>query len=233
MNNELYYLWVSTISVAALHTLAGPDHYLPFIALSKTKKWSLARTLGWTALCGCAHVASSVGIGLLGTAAGWGLSTITNTQNIRGGIAGWLFVVLGLVYAIWGLWRARRNVTHKHFEMSDSKDMYVYEHRHGSAVVPSQKHKVTPWVIFIIFLLGPCEPLIPLLTFPGLQQSWHNMLLIILTFTICTLVVMLGIVTLGYYGLAFIKMGKAEKYMHALAGLSFFLCGAGMVVLGW
>ena len=31
--------------------------------------------------------------------------------------------------------------------------------------------KLTPWVLFIIFVFGPCEVLIPMLFIPAVQQS--------------------------------------------------------------
>jgi hypothetical protein len=37
----------------------------------------------------------------------------------------------------------------------------------------------------------------------------------------------------GYYGFSFLRTEKLERYMHALGGLTLFVCGAGMVILGW
>jgi threonine/homoserine/homoserine lactone efflux protein len=59
------------------------------------------------------------------------------------------------------------------------------------------------------------------------------MVLLIIVYTLCTLIAMITMVVLGYYGLAFIETDKLEKYMHALGGLTLFICGVGMVFLGW
>lgn len=233
MHSELQILISAAIAIALLHTLAGPDHYLPFIALSKTRKWSLGKTIFWTTACGIGHTLSSVLLGLGGAALGWNLSKINGLENIRGGVAGWLLLLFGLVYGIFGLWRAMQNKPHKHFDISDSDHIYVYEHKHGQAVLPAERHKVTPWVMFIIFLLGPCEPMIPLLYLPAAQHSWYGMMLLVIIYTLCTLVVMIGMVVLGYFGLTLIKADKLEKYIHAFGGLTLFICGAGMLLLGW
>lgn len=233
MQAELQILLVTAVSVACLHTLTGPDHYLPFIALSKARGWSVGKTLLWTILCGCGHVWSSVLLALGGAAIGWSLSKLSWLENVRGGIAGWLLLVFGLVYGIWGLRRAYQNEQHKHFDAYEDGNIYVYEHKHGEAVQPKERYKVTPWVMFIIFLLGPCEPMIPLLYYPAAQHSWQGMLLLIGTYTIATLVTMTAMVMLGYYGVAFLKTEKLERYMHALGGLTIFICGAGMVFMGW
>lgn len=233
MPGELQILIITAITIACLHTVTGPDHYLPFIAISKARGWSFGRTLLWTVICGCGHVWSSVLLALGGSAIGWSLSKVSWLENIRGGIAGWVLLVFGLIYGVWGLTRAYKNKPHKHFDTYQDGSIYVYEHRHGEAIRPAERHKVTPWVMFIIFLLGPCEPMIPLLYYPAAQHSWHGMFLLIIVYTFFTLTAMIVMVVLGYYGIAFLKTEKLERFMHAFGGLTLFICGAGMVFMGW
>lgn len=233
MQSEMEVLIIAAISIACLHTVTGPDHYLPFIALSKSRGWSFAKTLGWTIVCGCGHVWSSVLLGLGGAAIGWSLSKISWMENVRGGIAGWVMLVFGFIYGIWGLYRAYKNNPHKHFDLQEDGAIYVYEHKHGEAVTPQDRHKVTPWVMFIIFILGPCEPMIPLLYFPAAENSWGGMIILITIYTLVTLLTMVTMVILGYMGIAFVKTEKLERYVHALGGLTIFICGAGMLLLGW
>lgn len=87
--------------------------------------------------------------------------------------------------------------------------------------------------MFFIFISGPCEPMIPLLYFPAAQNSWWAMALLIAIYTAVTLLTMLAMVLLGYYGVAFVKTEKLEPYVHSLGGLTIFICGAGMAWLGW
>jgi sulfite exporter TauE/SafE len=231
--SELQILILTATGIACLHTLAGPDHYLPFIALSKTRGWTFRKTLLWTIICGCGHVWSSVLLGLGGASLGWSLSKITWLENIRGGLAGWVLLLFGLAYGIWGCIGANQNKTHKHFDTFEDGSLYIYEHKHGYTVKPQERYKVTPWVMFIIFLLGPCEPMIPLLYFPAAKNNWWGIGLLIFVYTFFTLVTMLTMVILGYYGISFLKPGKLERYIHALGGLTLFICGAGMVFMDW
>ncbi len=233
MQSELFMLLSTAVAISFLHTVTGPDHYLPFIALGKSRGWTAGKTVAWTIVCGCGHVWSSVLLGFVGAAIGWSLSAMQSLDSVRGGIAGWSLVAFGLAYAIWGIIRARRNSLHKHFEIHEDGSIYVYEHREGYMVSGKDRHRVTPWVMFIIFLLGPCEPMIPLLYFPAVHASWLNMFLLILVYTVFTLLTMVAMVLSGYYGMSLLRTKLLAKYMHTMAGLSVFICGLGMVWLGW
>jgi sulfite exporter TauE/SafE len=233
MSNELIILLGTAITISFLHTLAGPDHYLPFIGLAKARGWNIGKTVFWTIVCGCGHVWSSVLLGLGGAALGWSLSKLNWLESIRGGLAGWMLLGAGLVYSVWGWWRARQDRTHKHFDVYDDGSVYVFEHRHGEMIAPKERHKVTPWVMFLVFLLGPCEPMIPLLSFPAAKNSTPGMVLLILVYTFFTLLTMVLMVALGFYGISFLQTKQLERYMHALGGATIFLCGIGMVFLQW
>jgi hypothetical protein len=233
MSPELNVLMIAAVTVSFLHTVAGPDHYLPFIALSKARGWKFSKTLMWTIICGCGHVWSSVLLGLGGAALGWSLSKVKWLETVRGGLAGWTLLGFGLVYSIWGIIRARQNSKHKHFDVYDDGNIYVFEHDHNEVVAPKERHRVTPWVMFIVFLLGPCEPMIPLLYFPAAKNSLYGMILMIVVYTVFTLATMILMVTMGFYGFSFLKTNKLERYMHALGGFTILICGAGMILMGW
>ena len=186
----------------------------------------------WTVICGCGHVWSSVLIALGGAAIGWSLAKLHWFEDVRGGLAGWVLLAFGFLYGCWGWIRAGQNKPHKHFDTYED-GIYVFEHTHGQSIQPRERYKLTPWVMFIIFLLGPCEPMIPLLFYPAASNSLYGMMLLIAVYTIVTLVTMSGLVLLGYFGIGFFQTSKLERYMHALGGLAIFICGAGMLWMGW
>ncbi|TDU40440.1 hypothetical protein BXY82_2488 [Gelidibacter sediminis] len=234
MESELNVLLMAAISISVLHTLTGPDHYIPFIAIGKAKNWSLRRTIFWTVICGTGHVMSSVFLALGGVALGFSLNKLTWFEEVRGGWAAWALFLFGIVFLLIGLFQVYRNKKHKHFDVYDSGDVYVYEHKHGQGpVMPTERRKVTPWVMFIIFLLGPCEPMIPLLTYPAIMDSTYGIYLITGVFLFFTLAMMVLMVVLGHYGFKLIKTDALEKYMTAIAGGTIAICGAGMIFLGW
>ena len=230
---EVQVLLLSAITISFLHTLSGPDHYVPFIALAKARGWTVYKTVFWTIVCGCGHVWSSVLLGLGGALFGWSFSKLVGVESLRGGWAAWTLLVFGLVYSIVGILRLRKNRRHKHFDIHGDGAVYVYEHKHGETVSPKERHAVTPWGMFIIFLLGPCEPMIPLLYFPAAKNSGGVMVLLVLVYTLFTLATMVLMVLLGYYGIGALKTEKLEKYMHVLGGVTILICGLGMVFLEW
>lgn len=233
MAPDLQILIVSAITIALLHTVTGPDHYLPFIALAKARRWTFVKTICWTMLCGCAHVWSSVFIGLGAAALGWSVSKIEWLQQVRGGLAGWAMLLFGILYIAWAMWRSKRQLKHKHFDVAIDGSLVVYEHSGNEAVAPKDRHAVTPWVMFIIFLLGPCEPMVALLYYPAATSSLYGILLLIAIYTVFTLIAMLAMVSLGFYGLPNLYTTKLEKYMQPLSGLTILVCGVGMLFLNW
>ncbi|MCP4704565.1 MAG: hypothetical protein GY865_08140 [candidate division Zixibacteria bacterium] len=187
------------------HTLLGPDHYLPFVAISKARNWSQPKTLLLTVLCGFGHVLSSIVIGLIGVAFGTALTKLEFIESFRGDLAAWALIAFGLVYLIWGLRRAYKN-KHPHHHHHDKKN-------------------ITPWVLFIVFVLGPCEPLIPILMYPAAKSSLTGMILVASVFSIVTIATMTSIVYILIGGFKLFKLPSLERYSHALAGFVILLCG--------
>ncbi len=70
MTAEQSALVITAASIGFLHTVLGPDHYLPFIMMSWARKWSRVKTIVITFLCGLGHIASSVVLGLIGVSMG-------------------------------------------------------------------------------------------------------------------------------------------------------------------
>ena len=108
LGSELGILAVTAGSIGFVHTVTGPDHYLPFIVVGRARSWSLARALGVTAICGVGHVVWSVVLGLVGIGLGLAVGRLEVIEGVRGDIAAWLLISFGLVYTIWGLRQALR-----------------------------------------------------------------------------------------------------------------------------
>ncbi len=231
--NELYILAFSALSLGFIHTLLGPDHYLPFIVIGKARNWSMAKTMRITFLSGIGHVGSSVLIGILGIVLGTSLSRLEFIESFRGEIVGWLLFAFGVGYTIYGLYKYLSHSHHAHLPAFLMPKKVRENHHLPTNEEDAQKVNITPWIIFLIFVFGPCEVLIPLLIFPAYSHSVGGMALISTLFAAATIGTMMTIVYLGHKGFSLVKFKKQERYMHVFAGLVILISGAGMVFLGW
>jgi nickel/cobalt transporter (NicO) family protein len=237
MTHELSLLLITTVSIAFIHTLTGPDHYLPFIVIAKAKKWSITKTAWFTTLCGLGHVGSSVILGFVGIALGLAVGKLELWEGVRGSIITYLFTAFGLVYFVWGIRRAIRNKPHKHIHFHKDSEPHQHEHTHTKEHLHIHEEKdkkvnLTPWILFTIFIFGPCEPLIPLVMYPAAKNNYGELLMVTLIFSLITILTMLTLVLVTSYGIKLIPMKTMEKYSHALAGGTILLCGLGMLFFG-
>ena len=221
-------------ALAVFHALVGVDHSLPFIVLARARGWTLRRTLAITTLCGLGHVASSVLIGGLGAAAGLTLDSLVWVEGARGELAAVLLISFGLTYAAWAGWRRLRAQPHSHLHAH--ADGTVHNHRHEHAGEHVHPHEtgpgLTPWALFLIFVFGPCEPLIPLMVVPAMAGTWAMLAAVIAVFSVLTVGTMVAAVSLGYYGLHRLGSGVLEHHGDVLAGLTIAASGGAVLFLG-
>jgi len=235
MDNSITLLSVTAVSLGFLHTLLGPDHYLPFIVLSQARQWSTRKTMIITFLCGLGHVLSSVVLGLIGIGVGISMNKLVATESFRGNIAGWLFIAFGLVYMIISIRNLvkRHRHTHNHFHLGGSHHEHEHDHTsqhthlHEKDIVPK-----TPWILFLIFVFGPCEPLIPILMYPAADNNIGGAILVSVLFSAVTIATMMSIVFAFKMGLSRINLKPVEKYNHLIAGSIIFFSGIAIQFLG-
>jgi nickel/cobalt exporter len=237
VTQELGTLLVATGSVAFIHTLLGPDHYLPFIVLSWARKWSSVRTAVITLLCAAGHIGSSVALGFLGVSLGLAVESLTGVESLRGRVAAWLFIAFGLVYLLWGIRHIYRSRPHQHAH-SHLDDEHGHVHLHTHFGEHAHVHDVqslkslTPWILFTIFVFGPCEPLIPFVMYPAARGSYFDLAVVTATFGTVTTLTMMAAVFLGRAGVNFLPLRNVQRYSHALAGATILLCGLAIEFLG-
>ncbi|OGD23973.1 MAG: hypothetical protein A2Y70_01520 [Candidatus Aminicenantes bacterium RBG_13_64_14] len=248
IEREIWVLAGTAASLGLIHTVIGPDHYLPFIVISRARKWTLRKTLFVSFLAGLGHILSSVVLGFVGIALGIAVARLEGVESTRGEIAAWLLIGFGLAYFVWGMRRAWKDKPHTHahlhghdaaHEHPHSPEHGVHEHVHSHEKAEhahlhgeEKKANITPWVLFTIFVFGPCEPLIPLVMYPAARHSMAGVALVAGAFGLVTIATMLVIITAASWGARFVRLGKLERYSHALAGLMIFVSGLAVQFLG-
>jgi len=262
MTDSAVLLYATAASVAFVHTILGPDHYVPFVAMSRAGEWSQRKTVVITLLCGLGHVLSSVVLGLIGIAFGVAMFKLEWIERFRGDLAGWLLIAFGLVYFLWGVRRAIRNQPHTHFHAHADGVIHTHEHTHHADHVhvhlckarvsepgaqamgrpdadegtrgPLQGRlrdegrggaSLTPWVLFTIFIFGPCEPLIPIVMYAAAKGTAWTVVGVTVVFSIITITTMLTVVLSSSWAIGIAPLRRWQRFGHALAGLAVLACG--------
>ena len=229
---EISVLLTTAVTIAFVHTLIGIDHYIPFIVLGRANDWSVKKTLFIVFVCGVGHVLSSILLGFAGIALSVGVSGIVDIESIRGEIATCFLIAFGLVYTIFGIRRAIKNRTHRHVAPDGSTIMHTHTERSGEHEHESGKRKVNVfWGLFILLVLGPCEPLIPILMYPAATHNNLALIAVTVSFAGCTIATMLIAVFIGLKGIRLIKVEKLERYSHIFAGGAILSCGLAVLLL--
>ncbi len=236
ISREILILTGTAASIGFIHTVLGPDHYLPFIVMSRARLWSLPRTLFISFLCGLGHVLSSVVLGFVGLALGIAVGRLEGVESARGNIAAWLLIIFGFTYFIWGLNRALKKKAHSHPHIhapgEEHEHVHAHEAEHYHLHGQKKDASLTPWILFTIFVFGPCEPLIPLVMYPAARHNIFGVVLVTTAFGLATILTMLLFVALASWGLSFVSLGRLERYAHALAGAMIFVSGLSVQFLG-
>jgi sulfite exporter TauE/SafE len=235
MDQAIVLLSITAVSLGFLHTVLGPDHYLPFIVLSQAKGWSVRKTMIITFLCGLGHVLSSVVLGLVGIGVGISVNKLVSAESFRGNIAGWLFIAFGLVYmviSIRNLIKKHRH-SHSHFHFGGQKHEHDHDHyEQHTHIHEKETVSTTPWILFLIFVFGPCEPLIPILMYPAAENNISGAIFVSVLFSVVTIGTMMSIVLAFKLGLSKISLKPIEKYNHLIAGSLIFFSGIAITFFG-
>jgi nickel/cobalt transporter (NicO) family protein len=263
MSPELMSLSLAAAWTGFIHCLCGPDHYVPFVAMSRVGAWSLRKTLVITFLCGIGHVLGSALIGFVGIALGLIVFQLEQTESVRGDIAAWGLFGFGAVYTLIGMVHALRSDTRttglENLAADASNEVPVkttlpvegstpttLAERGGNPYSSSQTEKslpagtspgpamvanktMTPWILFVVFLFGPCEPLIPYLMVPAAKANMWGVAWVTLLFSVTTLATMTTLVALIYRGTLAIRFHSLQRWGHAVAGLVVLACAAAML----
>ena len=212
MTAESNVLLTTAAVIGVVHTVLGPDHYVPFVAMAKARSWTTRKALLITLISGLGHVSSSVVLGLFGLTFGVHVLKLEALEAVRGDLAGWLLLGFGLVYMTWGIRHALHKRVHRHSHAEDTN--------------------LTPWLLFTIFVFGPCEPLIPVLMYPAITANAVLLLGVLIIFSCATIGTMLILVYGFLRGLSLVPGHEMQTYRHALAGATVAACGCAITLLG-
>jgi len=214
MGLEIIPFLIFIVFIGCIHALLGPDHYLPFIAMAKAHRWSIQKTSRITLLCGLGHLFSSLLIAFAAMGLRLSLEKLHIINSYRGDLAAWMLIAFGGIYLIRGARKAFR-----------SKDQ-------ASSISAGKKFGSPHWILFVVFAVGPCEPLFFLMTHPLVGGNPFAAGLLISVFSAATIMTMLTVVLAASFGMSFTQSRKQPRFSYAVLGLVMVLCGFGIKFLG-
>jgi sulfite exporter TauE/SafE len=235
LGTDINLLILSAATIAFFHTLMGPDHYLPLVSMAKANGWRFKKTVAVTLACGIGHIVGSIAIGFIGVLLSVHVSALESLESVRGEMAAWALIAVGLLVTTWGVHKALRNKPHSHFHAHGARihsHPHVHHEDHVHLHAGKSGNSIAPWAIFIVFVVGPCEPLIPLLMYPAATASTAGLLMVTFVFGLVTMLTMLAMVCVSAWGISFLKLPRLERFSHAIAGCTILLCGCSIQFLG-
>jgi len=189
---------VATILLALIHG-SIPNHWLPFIALSRAEKWSTKKLIMIISIGAIFHSLSTAILGFFISYFGYYISSISQLEKI---LPTFFMVFLGMIYLI---------IDHQ-------------EHYND----PLKKKSINPIFSVILLYLGmffsPCLE-IEAIYFSVGRYGLTSFVLISLIYTIITLVSMLTFSYLAYKGLLKYFPKILEKYEKRMIGLVLIILG--------
>lgn len=190
-----------SILISLLHAMI-PNHWLPVIAIGKKEKWTIQEVTRVTLICGLAHGASTIVIGIILGLLGAGLSH--NLSQFAGIIAPVILILIGIVFIY-------RHHVHKHFHIDDD----IKNKKPKSAII-------TALVVAMFF--SPCMEIEAYFLLAGTFAKWLIWFIAVLYLTITTIGMVL-LVRLAYGGLLKLNWHKLEHNAGIITGITLVVTG--------
>jgi len=203
---------VTTVLTAVVHTLI-PDHWLPFVLVSRAERWSIRHTVLLTVISATLHVTLSIALGLTLVMAGRGAErAVLGLGERLESLTGWMLVVFGLAYMAWFLVRGG----HVH-------SFGIHPHHSPEDPEPEPELRkvrlkdLSGYALTFIVGFNPCILVIPCV-YGAAQMSTLTLLAVAVAFAVSTIGSMVVVTLLGLKGTARLTSPFLTRYGEAFSG---------------
>ena len=215
MTRTAILLFLSSCSTAIIHALI-PDHWLPFVLMSRVERWSERRVAALTGLAGLLHVLVTMLAGgltiLVGSATVERLAARTG-QSLEF-LGGLLLVIFGLSY---GFWRHRREARVHARDDRPTVDPSGHVHAHGHLLERWFHGALTAGALVLVIGISPCALLVPILFAASVEGS-GALLASAVGFGLCTVGTMVGVTVFAVRGMRRIDLPFFARYGDLISG---------------
>ena len=230
-----YALMTVAVATALFHTLI-PDHCLPFVLIGNARGWRVGTTVAVSGVSALIHVMLSILLGMLALAIGGVAASAVGETLERSGAV--LLVVFGVGYALWA-WRKGGHFhpggARVHLETDDARcdghegDRNT-EHLHYHADDQLIAGGAGPNAWWLAFIIGanPCVLILPVIM-ASASQGATAVVAVCIAYAIPSVLLMVGLSTLGVAGGRRFRLPLAARYMELISGL--LIAALGVLIL--
>ena len=218
-------LVLTTVITAMVHTLI-PDHWLPFVLVSRAEGWSVRRTIALTTVSGLLHVTLSIALGLVvplvGLGAGAALPVLG--ERLQAASAS-LLIVFGVVYMSWFLMKGGHVHSfgvHPHHNPQDPQE----PPRGAVALLKG----LSGYTLTFIVGFNPCILVIPCI-YGAAQMSTATLVAVAAAFAVSTVGSMVAVTLLGLRSTEHLTSPFLTRYGEALSGGLIALTGLVILIV--
>ncbi len=197
-------LIIGSFVLSIIHA-AIPNHWIPLVTIGKAGKWSRSETLWITAITGCAHVISTILVGIIVGFFGYKFSSAY--ELVPKLVAPLILVIMGVISIIIDL---KRN--HHHKDLLKTDVMYK---KTKLAIITS---------LSIAMFFSPCIE-IEAYYFTAGTFGWLGITVVSIIYFIVTVSGMLLLVDLGLKGVEKIKWQFLEHHEKKIIGIVLIVLG--------
>ncbi|HHT9124920.1 MAG TPA: hypothetical protein ACFYD6_03780 [Candidatus Brocadiia bacterium] len=217
-------LIAATFGVALLHAVM-PNHWMPFVLVSKAQGWSITRMLTITGIASLGHSIITCVIGFVVAVMGYQVTRYVESRIVY--LTGIILIILGIAYVVLSRWRRVRLQTHAVHSMPKIASTR-FEGTSDSAHYLSDKVATTS--LFTMLCFSPCEAALPIFLAAS-AMSWGILLTMAIILTTSTLLGMLALTTFAYRGVQRLKFERLERYERELVGAILIFIGIMVIIL--
>lgn len=191
---------IGSLALSIIHAMI-PNHWLPFVVIGKSERWSITQTIGGTAIAGFFHIISSIMVGIL---IGWaGYTLFLSYEPIIRIIAPAVLMAIGVIFLYLDLKKGQNH--HHHLEeLGEKKNNASYR-----SIVFS---------LSVAMFFSPCVDL-EAYYFTAGTFGWNAIIIVSVIYLIVTVNAMMAMVYFGWKGLHKLNLHFLEHHEKLVSGI--------------
>jgi nickel/cobalt transporter (NicO) family protein len=205
----MWEIFIGSVILSIVHAVI-PNHWIPLIAISRAESWTTKESVTGTFITGFAHTLSTVLIGILVGFAGYKLSG--SFEIITSVIAPLILITIGLFYLILDFIHTRRHNHHEHVHIELDK---IKNKKSRLAILGT---------LSLAMFLSPCLELEAYYFHAG-TFGWLGIAIVSIVYIIITVSLMTLLVFLGVKGISRFELHFLEHHEKRVTGIILLLLG--------